>query len=80
MKKCSAVKGKWCGAIQELADYGNPEASGLAVSSVMNVNTYKKGHGLRIGFPRKRWKELGGKFVWLNFCPFCGADVSKRTA
>lgn len=80
MKKCNAVKNKWCDYIKELADFGNPEAVGLAISNVVNINTGARGHGLRLGFPRNRWKELGGKFTWVDFCPFCGSDVSKRTA
>lgn len=78
-RKCIPLKNKWCGAIKKLADFGDPEASGLAVSQVVNVQDYTRGYGLRIGFPRKRWKELGGRMIWVNFCPFCGADVSERT-
>lgn len=77
--KCSAVKNKWCGAILKVADFGNPEAVGLAVSMVIDVQSGDRGHGLRLGFNRAQAKELGGKMVWLNFCPFCGSNISKRT-
>lgn len=80
MKKCNAIKGKWCNSIKQVADFGNPDATGLAVSSVMDINTYAKGFGLRLGLPKELRKKLNGKYIWCNFCPFCGADTSKRVA
>lgn len=77
--KCQNLKNKWCGAIKKVADFGNPDARGLAVSMVVDIKTYARGYGLRLGLSADKRKELGGKFVWLGFCPFCGADVSKRT-
>lgn len=79
MKKCQNLKNKWCKAIGEIADFGNPGARGLAVSMVINVKTGGSGYGLRYGLSAEKRKELGGKDIWVNFCPFCGADVSKRT-
>jgi len=78
-KKCNPLKNKWCEYTKEIADFENPDAVGLAVSQVINLKNNKKGYGLRYGIPMKRRKELGGKFTWIDYCPFCGADVSKRT-
>ena len=79
MNKCNNLKNKWCKALKTVADFGNPEAIGLAISDVIDIETFKKGKGLRLGFNRAQAKELGGKWIWLSFCPFCGADVSQRT-
>lgn len=78
-RKCVPSKNKWCEAIKLIADFGNPDAIGLAVSNVVNVSTHKKGAGLRYGVPRNKRKELGCKYIWPNFCPFCGHNISKRT-
>jgi hypothetical protein len=80
MKECNNLKNKWCRGIEQVADFGNPEAFGLAVSMVIDIETYAKGYGLRLGFNRAQAKDLGGKMIWLNYCPFCGVDVSKRTS
>lgn len=77
--KCKPIENKWCEAIKMVADFGNPDATGLAVSRVMNLKTGTLGHGLKYGFSRNLKKELGGSFIWVEYCPFCGANVSKRT-
>lgn len=78
--KCKNLKNKWCPAMETVADFGNPGAIGLAVSSIINVKTGAHGYGVRYTVNRKRQKELKGQYLFLNFCPFCGADISKRTA
>ena len=78
IKKCDPLKNHWCRDIMQVADFGNPEAIGLAVSSVVDIKTYAKGFGLRYGLSRLKRNQLGGKFVWINYCPFCGSDVSER--
>jgi len=78
-KKCVPIKNKWCPPIMLVADFENPEATGLAVSNVIRLSTSARGHGLRYGLPRSKRGKARGSFLWVGFCPFCGSDVSKRT-
>jgi len=76
--KCNAPKGKWCEAIKLTAHQDGGNATGLGVVEVMNRDTKKKGFGMYIRFQRARKKVLGGTFIWLNYCPFCGTNVEEH--
>lgn len=72
--KCNAKKGKWCKAVEEVFQFHDPVSKGLLVNDVINTKDYSKGHGLSY-----RPKANAKQFYWLNFCPFCGANVEERT-
>lgn len=73
-RKCNAIKGKWCGGVKQMFQVNDPDSDGLHTATVINVETHARGNGLLY---RKR-KQFKGN-LWLNFCPFCGANVEKRT-
>ncbi len=73
--KCKAYKGQWCRAVEEVFQFENPTSKGLVVGVVVNTRTGDRGFGLSY-----RFKANTNKFVWLNFCPFCGSSVQKRTS
>ena len=69
MKKCNMKKGIYCKAAAEYFQIDGG-CKGLHRVTVINKKTYKHGHAM-IYKPESRKLQ----YVWLNFCPFCGAKV-----
>lgn len=72
-KKCDAAAGKWCGGVDHVFQFANPVSKGLVAVDVVDVKTYARGHGLIY-----RPKANARGYFWLNFCPFCGANVEEH--
>ncbi len=71
--KCKAYKGQWCLSAMDVFQFHDPVSKGLVITGAVDRDTYARGFGMLYRL------KANGASGWLNFCPFCGANVQKRT-
>lgn len=79
-RKCIPLKNKWCEPMKLFGQVGDPDASGLNIATCINTKNHSRGYGALLRFSYRQKKDHGYNYIWLNFCPWCGADISDRTS